>query len=259
MATRRMFSQTIVDTDEFLDMPTSARLLYYDLGMRADDDGFVNPKRIMRMTNANDDDLKVLLAKKYVLGFEDKVLVIRDWKVNNFIRPDRYTPTIYQEYLKRLSVTDTNQYSDKRLSSGIPNDIPTVDPGKVRKGKDRVDKDTNGEEVPSPDESSPFSTMGYLGTLRATNTPRNNLVADYWTVRGFHFPNKKAADLELRRDYGPIKKMELTEYDSGRVLEVMRWLQDNVDFKWTLETIPKYINEDLSKLEGDKPHIFVIK
>jgi len=135
MAQRRMFSKSIVDTDDFLDMPVSARCLYYDLGMRADDDGFVNPKRIMRITGASDDDLKILLAKKYVLNFENKVLVIRDWKVNNFIRPDRYTPTIYQEYLKKLQITDSNQY---RLHSGIPNDIPLVGEGKVRLGKDSI-------------------------------------------------------------------------------------------------------------------------
>ena len=133
-----MFSKTIVDSDDFLDMPISARLLYYDLGMRADDDGFVNPKRIIRITNASDDDLKVLLAKKYVLNFEDKVLVIRDWKINNFIRPDRYTPTIYQEYLKKLQLTDSNQY---KITSGIPKDIPKVYRGKVSIGKIRLDKD----------------------------------------------------------------------------------------------------------------------
>jgi len=142
MAIRRMFSKTIIDNDEFLDMPVSARLLYFDLGMRADDDGFVSPKRIMKFTNATDDDLKILLAKKYVLNFDGKVLVIRDWKVNNFIRPDRYTPTIYQEYLKKLQITSSNQY---QLNSGIPEDIPVVGEGKDRlelgKSKDSV-KDT---------------------------------------------------------------------------------------------------------------------
>ena len=139
MATRRMFSKTIIDSDEFLEMPVSARLLYYDLGMRADDDGFVNPKRIMKFTNSTDDDLKVLLAKKYVLNFENKVLVIRDWKINNFIRPDRYTPTIYKEYLKRLQITETNQYQlNSGIPFGIPPDIPLVDAGKDRLGKDRL-------------------------------------------------------------------------------------------------------------------------
>lgn len=121
----------------------------------------------------------------------------------------------------------------KDLPIGIPKDIPGI--------------------------NQPFSTMGYLAILRRTNTPRNNLVADYWTIKGLRFTNKAAADKELVRDYGPIKKMGLTEYDSGRMLEVMRWLQDNVDFKWTLETIPKYINEDLSQLKGDKVRMLIIK
>ena len=151
MANRRMFSKTIIDNDEFLEMPVSARLLYFDLGMRADDDGFVSPKRIMKFTNATDDDLKVLLAKKYVLNFENKVLVIRDWKVNNFIRPDRYTPTIYQEYLKRLELTGSNQY---QLGSGRPDDIPSGGIGKVRLelGKVRLNTTTSykeGIEIPS--------------------------------------------------------------------------------------------------------------
>lgn len=139
MANRRMFSKIIVDSDDFLDMPVSARLLYYDLGMRADDDGFVNPKRVIRLTGSATDDLKILLVKKYVLSFEDKILVIKDWKVNNFIRPDRYTPTIYKEYLKQLETLETKQY---KLSTGIPNDIPEVDPVKDRLGKDRLGKDS---------------------------------------------------------------------------------------------------------------------
>lgn len=149
MAQRRMFSKTIVvDSDDFLEMPVSSRLLYYDLGMRADDDGFVSPKMVMRITGASEDDLKVLLVKKYVLSFENKVLVIRDWKINNFIRPDRYTPTVYREYLNKLKLAENNQYQ----LSGIPDVIPVVDPDKVRLGKVRlgkVNKDSNTSEQSS--------------------------------------------------------------------------------------------------------------
>lgn len=143
-----MFSKTIIDSDEFLDMPASARLLYFDLGMRADDDGFVNPKRVMRITNAATDDLKVLLAKKYIINFENKVLVIRDWKINNFIRPDRYTPTIYQEYLKRLEVSSSNQYQlNSGMSSGIPLGSPSIGKVRLELGKDNI---SNGKSVAEP-------------------------------------------------------------------------------------------------------------
>ena len=165
MANRRMFSKTIVDTDDFLDMPISARLLYYDLGMRADDDGFVSPKRVMRITGSADDDLKVLLTKKYILAFENRVLIIRDWKVNNFIRADRYTPTIYQEYLRKLQVSTLNQY---QIKAGIPDVIPVVCIGKDRLGKDRIDKRTQKTNN-NPKEKKPsiISSYSYLENVPA--------------------------------------------------------------------------------------------
>lgn len=87
MAERRMFSKAIIDSHAFFDMPASARLLYYDLGMRADDDGFVNnPKKIIRMIGAADDDLKLLVAKKFIIPFENGVVVIKHWRIHNYIR-----------------------------------------------------------------------------------------------------------------------------------------------------------------------------
>lgn len=98
MAKRRMFSQQITESDSFLDMPLSAQALYFHLGMSADDDGFVNnPRRIQRVVGANDDDLKLLIAKKFIITFESGVIVIKHWKINNYIPKDRYTPTVYQE------------------------------------------------------------------------------------------------------------------------------------------------------------------
>ena len=138
MANRRMFSKTVVHAEDFLEMPATTRLYYYDLGMFADDDGFVNPKMVMRMTNASEDDLKVLITKKYVIPFEDKVMVIRDWKVNNEIRLDRYQPTIYTDYKKELSLEDNRKYRlpESRMTdgntNGITNGAPSI--GKVRLG-----------------------------------------------------------------------------------------------------------------------------
>ena len=97
MAERRMFAKMLIDSDSFLDMPPTAQNLYFHLSMRADDDGFVNsPRKIQRMVSAADDDLKLLLAKGYIIAFESGVIVIKHWKMHNYIQKDRYKPTIYQ-------------------------------------------------------------------------------------------------------------------------------------------------------------------
>lgn len=112
MAKRRMFSLDVVDTDVFLDLPASSQSLYLHLGMRADDDGFVSsPKRITAMVNASGDDLKLLIAKGFIIPFEAGVCVIRDWKVNNYIQSDRYAPSIYIEEKQHLSCEKNGRYS----------------------------------------------------------------------------------------------------------------------------------------------------
>ena len=94
MANRRMFSADVVCTDKFVEMPSSTQALYLQFGMKADDDGFVSsPKQIVRMVGAAEDDLKILVAKGFIIPFESGVIVISDWKTNNSIRKDRYTQT----------------------------------------------------------------------------------------------------------------------------------------------------------------------
>lgn len=99
MANKRMFSIKIVDSDAFLDMPLySTQCLYFHLNMRADDDGFIgNPKKIMRIVGSSEDDLKLLIAKRFILIFNDGVIVIKHWRMHNCIQSDRYTPTVYQD------------------------------------------------------------------------------------------------------------------------------------------------------------------
>lgn len=143
MAERRMFAKTIIDSDAFLDMPMSARLLYYDLGMRADDDGFINsPKKIMRMIGASNDDVNILIARKFVIPFDSGVVVIKHWRINNYLRNDRYTETKYLEEKSTLEVDKNGSYTAKN-NTGIPHGIPTVSTGKVRLGKDSIGKDIN--------------------------------------------------------------------------------------------------------------------
>jgi len=112
MAEKRMFAKSIVLSDAFLDMPMSARCLYFTLNMFADDDGFVgSPKGIMRQCGSTEDDLKILIAKKYVLAFPEGILVIKHWRINNFLRKDRHTSTTYKEQLAMLSLDDKNAYT----------------------------------------------------------------------------------------------------------------------------------------------------
>ena len=158
MAKRRMFSLEIVDTDAFMDMPASVQLLYFHLGMRADDDGFVaSPRRVARNIGAEAEDLNTLEDNGYITLFDSGVCMIRDWKTNNYLRPDRYNPTRYQGEKNSVSPADQSVNPDDKQpgiphinQSGIPHDnqsdIPPVDPGKDRLGKDRSGEDRSDED-----------------------------------------------------------------------------------------------------------------
>ena len=149
MAERRMFSKKITMSDAFLEMPDSAQNLYFHLSMDADDDGFVgNPKGIMRLVRAKDDDMKLLVAKSFVLPFQSGVVVIKHWRINNLIRSDRYKPTTYTEERAQLTIKDNGAYTEKNEvdTAGIPSDTrwyPQDRIGKVRLGKD-------SENAPAP-------------------------------------------------------------------------------------------------------------
>ena len=136
MAQRRMFSLKIIDTDKFLDMPVSARELYFQLSMRADDDGFIgNPKRIIKMVGATDDDMKVLLGKQFLIPFDSGVCVISDWKIHNYIQNDRYVETQYKEEKRQLKEDENGAWIQNVYNLDTQDRL-----GKDRLGKDRLDK-----------------------------------------------------------------------------------------------------------------------
>jgi len=114
MAEKRMFSKKITDSDAFLDMPVSSQLLYFHLNMSADDDGFVNnPKRIQRNVNCSEDDMRLLIMKKFIIAFETGVIVIKHWKIHNYIANDRYKPTNYVEEMCHIELNENKSYSIK--------------------------------------------------------------------------------------------------------------------------------------------------
>ena len=151
MAERRMFAKTIIDSDAFLDMPVTARLLYYDLAMRADDDGFVNaPKKIMRIIGASQDDLSILMMRKFIIAFDNGIVVIKHWRIHNYIRQDTYNETKYKEQKSLLELDENKAY---RLIEKFDNEPSTVrllsvdDPStQDRLGKDSIGKDSIGKD-----------------------------------------------------------------------------------------------------------------
>ena len=152
MAERRMMSKSIIKSDTFLDMPATTQNLYFHMLLDADDDGFINaPKSIMRMIGAKDDDMKVLAAKQFVIPFESGVVVIKDWKIHNYIQNDRYKPSTLPER-DLLNIQKDKTYTLKSDVSRMDTEcIQTVSIGKdrlgkVRLGKDRIGKDRVGKD-----------------------------------------------------------------------------------------------------------------
>ena len=149
MAERRMFAKTIIDSDAFLEMPISARLLYYDLSMRADDDGFVNsPKKIMKFIGATNDDMNILIARKFVIAFDNGVVVIKHWRIHNYIQNDRYKETNYKEQKAMLMLDENKAYKMLDNQQCIQN-VSTMDT-QVRLGKDSIGKVSNIEDTNVP-------------------------------------------------------------------------------------------------------------
>lgn len=142
MARRRMFSLDIVDTDAFLVLPATSQSLYFHLGMRADDGFVASPKRITAMVNASGDDLKLLIAKGFLIPFASGVCVIRDWKVNNYIQRDRYTPTLYTKEKQKLTWDNTGRYAP--LDTLCIQNVSVVDT-QVREVKSSISFSPDGE------------------------------------------------------------------------------------------------------------------
>lgn len=179
MAERRMFAQTIIDSDAFLTMPLSTQALYFHLSMRGDDEGFVNkPKAIMRTLGASEDDLKILIAKNFIIPFESGVVVIKHWKIHNYIRGDRLKDTVYQEEKSLLiekengsysinvnRLTDNCQTNDGQLTGNCQHRL-----GKVSIGKVSIEEDKDADKP----QRSPKFIKPSLEEIKEYCNERNN-------------------------------------------------------------------------------------
>ncbi|MDV2617841.1 MAG: conserved phage C-terminal domain-containing protein [Lactococcus lactis] len=158
MAQRRMFSKKIVETDFFMEMSPTAKLLYFYLNMSADDDGFVgNPKTIKLISGATDDDLKILIAKQFIIPFDSGVIVIKDWKIHNYIQKDRYNQTQYLDEKKQLLVEENGTYTK------CIQDVSSLDTQvRLGKSKDRLGKNNNTMSDKSDDVIPYSEIISYL-------------------------------------------------------------------------------------------------
>lgn len=182
MAEKRMFTLKIVDSDPFLEMPLSTQALYFHLNMRADDDGFVNgPRRIARTIGASDDDLKLLLMKRFIIGFDSGVIVIKHWRMHNTLRMDRYNPTQYQEEYQTLTIKENKSYTDKpvtpllddgcqMVANWLPDGCHSIDKVSIEENsieKNSIDQDSQGESEGGFDsQTDSQKTVNYEGLIR---------------------------------------------------------------------------------------------
>ncbi|MCQ2369240.1 MAG: replisome organizer [Paludibacteraceae bacterium] len=173
MAERRMFTKKITESDAFLDMPASTQALYFHLNMSADDDGFVNnPKSVQRNVGASLDDMKLLLAKKFIIAFESGIIVIKHWKMHNYIQSDRYKPTDYVEEKSQLYIDEKKAYS-LDVSTMDTKCIQSVSIGKDKIGEDKIDKDIYKEAFADDQELCDMFT-DYVDMRKKIKAPMTN-------------------------------------------------------------------------------------
>ena len=193
MAERRMFAKTIIDSDAFLDMPLSTQALYFHLAMRADDEGFVNnPKKIQRMIGASDDDCKILASKRFILTFQSGIIVIKHWKIHNYIQSDRFKETVYLEEKTMLALDDNKAYTERIQ------DVSTLDT-QYSIGKDSIVKSSIEKKVA---EAPPSSKRFVKPTLEEVKeyclSRKNNIDAqqfiDFYESKGWKVGNQSMKD-----------------------------------------------------------------
>jgi hypothetical protein len=233
MAQKRMFSKIITNSEEFLDMPVSSQMLYFHLNMNADDDGFVQPKIIMRMIGGvKEDDLKILYAKGFVIPIADKVIIIKHWHINNTIRKDRYSPTIYKEHLKNLGIDENNAYNydGKPLVNQMATQYSIVKDSIVKSSKEQTKKYTyfNFDQV-KLEEKEYQSLINKYGS--------NNVKRIIEKLHNYKLANGK----RYKSDYGAINHWVV---DALKIIEIMPKKNDD---KLTLKQAEDFLLEGYKK------------
>ena len=240
MAERRMFSKTIVDSDAFLDMPVSTQCLYFHLSMRADDEGFVNnPKRIQRMVGMSDDDMRILIAKQFIIPFESGICVIKHWFIHNYIRNDRFKSTSCVEEKSQLALDGNKTYC---LTDGMTNGIPSADQMETQY---RIGKDSIGEIEESNSLRSLSSSCPEPSAENSGKTADSPVFIEFET-------NKTDVLYPVTVEFVSQMKELYPAVDVEQELRNMKaWLMSNPQRRKTFKGMPKFINSWLAR-EQDK-------
>ena len=245
MANKRMFSLTVVDSDAFLDMPLSAQCLYFHLNMRADDDGFIgNPKRIQRLIGASEDDLKLLIVKRFVLTFDSGVIVVKHWRMHNTLSSNRYSETVYTEEKSCLLLKDNKSYS---FNSGEPLD----DKKKVKSSKRQTRRNIDATKTDT-DIGLGIDIDLDKGIDKDISIAQSDFIA--------HEPEIITITLNDKTEY-PIYQTMINEwielYPNVDVMQELRnmkgWCNSNPTKRKTTRGILRFITGWLSR-EQDKPN-----
>lgn len=208
MAERRMMAKSIIKSDLFLDMPATTQNLYFHMLLEADDDGFINsPKSIMRVIGAKDDDIKVLIAKQFVIPFESGVLVIKHWKIHNYIQKDRYRPSLRPEK-EMLSVAESKEYVEvlgdvSSMDTGCIQNVRVgkVSIGKVSIGKSSIGKNTYSPSLPSVAEDIVTFLNSTVGSNYKSTTGKTRKLIAARLAEGFTIDDFKAVITKKAKEW----------------------------------------------------------
>ena len=243
-----MFTLRIVDSDAFLDMPVSSQALYFHLSMRADDDGFIgNPKKIMRIIGAAEDDIKVLITKRFILAFQSGVIVVKHWKMHNYIQNDRYSPTQYVDEKASLKVKENGSYTESIQNASTLE--PQVRLGKVRLGEDsNTDTAPKGAEKTKKKETDVQKIVNRFFELKDWANKPKEFYQNNKIIYGRHVkPAKQLLELVAMEDRD-------IHYAINRLEKLAMWAISR-EFDWSLETvIKKYLEIDKLTEKEKKPY-----
>ena len=244
MAKRRMFSLDIIDTDLFMEMPQSSRLLYYELCMRADDDGFVSsPKKIMKMVGCNEDDFRVLTTKQFIIPFDTGIVVIKHWKIHNYIQKDRYKETIYLDEKNELYQEKNGMYT-KCIQDGY------TGKDRIELGKDRLGKDIEGND----DDIFDFIEQNFGRTLNPTEIE----LISQWEDNELTRYAIKQTILNGVYNFKYINTI-LNSYKNKNIKTVQQAEQEHQNFinkrQKKIESTPEWFNEDIEEQQVNDEEI----